>query len=763
MILAVLSGFILACLAPQIARVAKGSTGWVLAVLPASLFVYFLQYHSLIAGGETLFISYDWLPQLAINASFYLDGLSFLFALLITGLGTCIVIYAGDYLKGEAMLGRFYCYLLMFMASMLGVVLSSNIFTLFVFWELTSLSSYFLIGYFFEEEKSRRASLQALLVTGLGGLALFAGFIIMSFIGGSFELIELTGQHGTFIASGYIKPLLILIFIGTFTKSAQFPFHFWLPNAMEAPTPVSAYLHSATMVKAGVYLLARLSPLFDGHLMWNHGLMGFGLTTMVVGAFYSYQQRVLKKILAYSTVSVLGLLVFLIGVGTEGAMVAMVTFLLAHALSKGALFLVAGAIDHSTGVKDITKLSGLRKSMPIIAGAALLAAFSKVGLPPFVGFIGKELVYETGLHLYGSAKILTAILVIANMFLFAAILFVGIKPFFGKERTDYPHKPHRASLALWFGPGILSAVGLYLGLNAHLTETSFIAPTVENLIHHKLHHHLGLWHGFNTALLLSTITVIGGVLLYKFRDVVVETLESIEFLSMDELYDELLALINKVSAAVTNFFQNGSLRYYMITVLFFAALILGYHTFITSKLSLDLTGYELPLYELLLHISMIVAACGACIAKTMIQRILALGIVGFGIGLLYIFYSAPDLALTQFAIETLTVVLFSSLLKNLPELRTLSNPIRRARDLFISVSIGCVITAFLISISKYKELHPLSDFFAAASYLQAHGKNVVNVIIVDFRAFDTLGEIVVLAIAAMAVFALLKNKPGKTS
>jgi multicomponent Na+:H+ antiporter subunit A len=403
MLAAVFSSFGAALAAPWLHRVTRGATAPLLALLPASLLIYFASFAGRIAKGERVTVSYAWAPNLGVNLSFALDGLSLLFALLICGIGALVVIYAGGYLAGHHQLGRFYAFLLLFMASMLGLVLADNLLLLFVFWELTSISSFLLIGFDHEQEASRAAALQALLVTGGGGLALFAGMILLGLAGDSFELSTLLARGDMVRGDTRYLPILLLVVAGAFTKSAQVPFHFWLPGAMAAPTPVSAYLHSATMVKAGVYLLARLSPILGETATWTAIVAPVGAITMLLGGVIALYQTDLKRILAYSTISALGTLVLLLGLGTAAAITAAIVFLFAHALYKGALFMVAGALDHETGTRDVEQLGGLRRAMPVTAVVAALAAVSLAGFGPVVSFIGKELLLEAVLA-GGSAR-----------------------------------------------------------------------------------------------------------------------------------------------------------------------------------------------------------------------------------------------------------------------------------------------------------------------------------------------------------------------
>ncbi len=477
MLTIILIGFLSAILAPFIHKYLPKISGVILSLVPISIFVYLFRMLPVIAQGEVIHLNYKWFSALNINLNFFVDGISLTFALLISGVGAIIVFYSSGYLHGHRKLGRFYGYLLFFMTSMLGVVLSDNILSLFIFWELTCISSYLLIGFNHEQERSRYAALQALLVTGGGGLALMAGLILLSYITGTYTLSEMLDMNSVVTGHYLYVPVLILILLGAFTKSAQFPFHFWLPNAMEAPTPVSAYLHSVTMVKAGVFLLARLNPILSGPEIWQTTLLTFGGITMLMGAAMAIGQNDLKKILAYTTVSALGIMVFLIGLGGKYAITGAVTFLVVHALYKGGLFLVAGAIDHETGTRDIRKLSGLAKYLPLITVGAVLAALSYSGIPPFFGFIAKELIYEATAHAPFIASILTGAAILTNMFLVATAIMVGIIPFFGKY-TETPKHPHHSPFSLWIGPVLLGVLGLIFGVFPYIPSQYLIAPSV---------------------------------------------------------------------------------------------------------------------------------------------------------------------------------------------------------------------------------------------------------------------------------------------
>nr|MBA2432325.1 Na(+)/H(+) antiporter subunit A [Chthoniobacterales bacterium] len=461
MTFAILSVFLLAALAPTLHRFLRGATGWVLALLPLGLSLWFWTLLPQVADGAIV-ESIPWVPSLGLALAFRIDGLSLLFLLLIAAIGALILVYAGGYLHGHRHEGRFFGFILFFMGSMLGLVASENLIVMFVFWELTSLASYLLIGFDHEQPKARASALQALLITGGGGLALLAGFILLGQVGGSYSFSELL-QNGDAVREHTLYlPILLLVLAGALTKSAQMPFHFWLPSAMAAPTPVSAYLHSATMVKAGVFLLARMNPLLGETVPWHNILTIVGVITMLGGALLALPQTDLKLLLAYSTVSALGALVLLLGIGTRLAMEAAIVYLFVHALYKAALFMVAGAIDHEAGTRDVRSLSGLIRIMPITAVAAGLAALSMSGFPPLLGFIGKELLYEAKVQSADIGLLVTGMGVLANVAMVAVALLVGFTPFHGILRKPGA-RGHEPSLALWLGPATLAGLSVVLG------------------------------------------------------------------------------------------------------------------------------------------------------------------------------------------------------------------------------------------------------------------------------------------------------------
>lgn len=759
---AILSGFALALVAPWLYRVGRRATGWILALLPAGLAFYFASHLRLIADGEAILISYPWVPGLSISLSFYMDGLSLLFALLISGIGTLVIIYAGGYLNGHHQLGRFYAFMLMFMASMLGVVLAGNLITMFVFWELTSLSSFLLIGFEHERETARAAALQALLVTSAGGLALLAGLLLLGQVSGSLELSAVLSRREAIAGHSLYLPILLLILAGAFTKSAQVPFHFWLPNAMEAPTPVSAYLHSATMVKAGVYLLARLGPILGGNDAWHYLVTGAGTTTMLLGAIMALQPKDLKRILAYSTISTLGALVLLVGLDTTLSVKAAMVFLIVHALYKGALFLVAGAVDHETGTRDVTRLGGLARVMPITAASAGLAALSMAGLPPLLGFINKELLYEAKMQAPRAAGLITAAGVVANALLVAVAGIVSIQPFFGRQKAT-PKKPHEAPLALWLGPILLAGWGLVNGLFPEAIISPLVSAAVSAVQAEPTVVELKLWHGMNPVFALSVLTLAAGASVYIIRNRFLRVVSRTGLArfavrwGVQRWYEWSLSGLNALARAQTRLLQSGYLRFYLLIIVATTVGLVG--STLLSRAGLPGSkGWfsDVRFYEWVVAIIILMAALMAVLTQSRLAAIAALGVVGYSVALIYILFSAPDLAMTQFAVETMTVILFVLVLYRLPRFARLSSRPACIRDALIALALGALMMTLVLTATALPGASRLAPYFAASSLELAKGRNIVNVILVDFRALDTFGEIIVLAVAAIGIYALLK-------
>ncbi len=760
MLIAVLVSFGVAAVAPWIVRVVGDRSGWLLALLPAGVTAYFLTYLPQVAAGESVLERTAWVPSLGVSLAMRMDGLSLVFALMIAGIGTAIVIYAGGYLRGDRQLPRFYLLLLAFMAAMLGVVLSDNLISLFVFWELTSVTSYFLVGYKHEDETSRKSALQALLVTAGGGLAMLAGFLLLGIVGGTFEISALLSdpdairQHDAYLA------ILVLVGLGALTKSAQWPFHFWLPNAMAAPTPVSAYLHSATMVKAGVYLLARMSPGLGGTPAWFWLLTTAGVLTMIAAASLALLQRDSKRLLAYSTLIALGTLVTLIGVGTPGAIAAMVVFLVGHALYKAPLFMVAGSVDHEAGSRDVTALRGLGRAMPITWATALVAGLSAGGLPPLFGFVAKELAIE-GLV---TAPWLLAGLIASSAVMVLVVYLVVWKPFVGREVTA-PTPPHEAPLSMWIGPAVLALIGALLGIAPWLIGDGLMVPAAAAVLAELHPFQLYLWHGVNLALMLSVLAVLlGGILIWRWRglhDGLRARTTHVRFGPV-AAYDATMAGLVRFAAWQTRVLQSDDLRHHMTIILGFAVVLTGATALLRGDLSVSLRHETGFFYEYIVLVLVAAAALSIIRARTPLVAITALGVAGFGIAVVFVFFAAPDLAITQFLVETLIVIIVALALIRLPlgALRGEAAVGVRLLSGAIAIVGGVLMTLLTLAVTGVPFDATLSAFFEAQSYPAAQGRNIVNVILVDFRAMDTLGEIVVLAVAAAGCYALLRRVVG---
>ncbi|XOZ35073.1 putative monovalent cation/H+ antiporter subunit A [Halomonadaceae bacterium KBTZ08] len=760
MLLAVLSGFILAPFAPLICRLAGDRCGWVLALLPAALFVWFAAHLPEVMAEGAQVMRYPWFPAMDITLNWLVDGLSLLFALLISGIGTFILIYAGGYLKGHPYLGRFYVVMLSFMASMLGLVLADNLVTLFVFWELTSITSYLLIGFDHEDVEARACALQGLFVTVAGGLALMAGLIMLATMAGSYSLSGVLASEVDLVGHAWTVPMLLCVLAGAFTKSAQVPFHFWLPKAMAAPTPVSAFLHSATMVKAGVYLLARLNPALGEAELWTWLLSLFGGVTMFTGAFMAITHTDAKKVLAYSTIMALGTLIMLIGIGTHYALVAFAVFLIAHSLYKGALFMVAGILDHETGTKDLSAMGGLAALMPVTAVAAAVAALSLAGLPPLLGFVGKELMLEAVLEAPAWRGALTVLAVAAGVGVMVAAGLIALKPFYG-ERGETPKHPHEAPLSLLAGPVVLAGLSLLFGVALFLPEQALVAPVVASLGGTAEKVHLALWHGVNTPLLLSLFSLGAAVVILRSWSRLQPSLATLRDglgrFGPEAGYFRTLEWLTRIATWQTRVLQNGTMGNYMITLALTTVGITGF-TLISQygvplRLPLPDSGFAAGIALL-----MIVSALFATGTISRLGSVAAMSVVGFAVALIFTLFSAPDLGITQILVETLTVILLVLVLFRLPGFTRMSSPLERCRDILVALLVGALMTMLVLAATEVQFFEPISAGHVARSVVDGHGRNIVNVILVDFRALDTLGEIFVLALAAVGVYSMIRLK-----
>ncbi|WP_406645302.1 monovalent cation/H+ antiporter subunit A [Aliisedimentitalea scapharcae] len=718
--------------------------------------------------GQVLHAQLDWLPGLGLNANFFLDGLGLLFAGLILGIGLLIIIYARFYLSREDPMGNFYAYLLLFQGAMVGIVLSDNILLLLVFWELTSLSSFLLIGYWKHLPEGRAGARMALTVTGMGGLAMIGGMLILGNIVGSYDLSVILQNKDLIQASPYYLPALLLILAGCFTKSAQFPFHFWLPHAMAAPTPVSAYLHSATMVKAGIFLMARMWPVLAGTPEWFYIVATTGLITMLIGAVIALFKDDLKALLAFSTVSHLGLITMLLGFGTTAAATAAVFHIINHATFKAALFMSAGIVDHEAHTRDIKRLGGLRHLMPVTFTIALVAALSMAGIPPFNGFISKEMMLEETLHTVwaGSPYVFPVLAVVAALFSAAYSFRYIVHVFLGPKRHDYPAHPHDPGVGMWLAPAFLTCLVVLIGLfpqtiAAPLVEVT--AAAVTGAGDHFEHIHLAVWHGFNTALFMSaTATAIGALLLWRHRQ-----LQAIwNALPRPEakiIFEAIISFFSDLANAITDALHNGSItRYAAIFVVF--VLGLGGYAYLTGVAAAPTRDVQsvgaLPVIAWMC----LIGATGAVIFKHH-NRFLALiliGVIGLVVSMAFNYLSAPDLALTQISVEVVTIILMLLALNFMPKETPHESSLgRKLRDGVLAIGSGAGIGALVYALMTRDFIAPsIAEFHLANSYTGGGGTNVVNVILVDFRGFDTFGEITVLGIAAIVIYALTEALLG---
>ncbi len=717
--------------------------------------------------------TFEWIPSLGVNVTFYIDGLGLFFALLITGIGSLVVLYSIYYLSKAEKLGHFYVYLLLFMGAMLGVVLSDNLFVLYTFWELTSISSFLLIGYWYQREKSTSGALKSMMITVFGGLAMLGGFILMADITGTASIRGII-ENGEMIVNSTLFPfILILVLLGAFTKSAQFPFHTWLPDAMEAPTPVSAFLHSATMVKAGIYLVARLSLIFAGTDLFFLIVSGFGLLTLCWGSYMAVTQTDLKAILAYSTISQLGMIMAMLGFGTELAILAAVFHILNHATFKGSLFMVAGIIDHETGTRDIRKLGGLFTFMPITATLAFFGTFSMAGFPlPFLnGFLSKEMFFDSSLHFENASTIVEAVspffpyfAVGGSIFTFVYSIMLFFRTFTGKQRETLPKQPHEAPIGMLISPLVLVLLVIIIAFIPDAFGHALLSPMVDAINGSVGETHIKFWHGFGPALYMSLAVLILGSALYLTREKWQHVYKALPGkLSAAKAYDGLINGLINGSRKLTNVYMTGSLRHYMIYIFVFFIALVGITMSVTGGFQInfdDLAPIAIP--EVMIAIVMAGAAIATIFMKNRIAAILVLGIVGYGLSLLFVFFRAPDLALTQLIVETVTVALFLLCFYHLPNFDKKKESKRtNAVNWVISISVGVLVTMVGIASHSTKLFEPISDYFLKNSYKLGGGDNVVNVILVDFRGLDTMLEILVLGLAALGIYTMIKLRPGK--
>lgn len=768
MLLAIFLPILFALVLPLITKFKdKIHPGIFVFFVPFSIFLYFLTFFGKDFTNHTY--TFNWIPSLGINFDLFLDGLSLLFVLLITGIGSLVVLYSIYYLDLSERLSHFYIYLLLFMAAMLGVVLSDNVFVLYTFWELTSISSFLLIGYWHFKEPSRYGALKSLLITVFGGLSMLGGLIFLTVITGTTSIQQMIKSSDLILSHDYALLILIFIFIGAFTKSAQFPFHIWLPDAMEAPTPVSAYLHSATMVKAGIYLIARTSPIFADHGLFFIIVTLVGLITLVWGSYMAVRQTDLKAILAFSTISQLGMIMAMLGFGTKLAIFAAIFHIINHATFKGGLFMVAGIVDVQTGTRDIRKLGGLMSFMPIAATLTLLASFSMAGVPlPFLnGFYSKEMFFEAAFSLDTTsllASLLPFLAVFGSIFTFVYSMYFFFGVFSKGKKNQLERQPKEAKLGMLLSPIILTIGLILIGLFPNWINDRLITFAATSVSGTSNYETIKFWHGMSTPFVMSLVVVGVGSLLYIFKskwERIYQTLPG--SFSFNKVYDWMLGKLYHYPYQINRLHMTGSVRNYMAIILATLSIITLGFMFMTGGFTFSTADLaEVTVLEIVIILMIITAAIGTLFMNHKVSAILVLGIVGYGVAMLFVLYRAPDLALTQLVIETVTVVLFLLAFYHLPRLEKRSEPLRtKAVNLFIALSFGGLMTLIGISAHSTDWFDKISDYFIETSLSIAGGRNVVNVILVDMRGIDTLFEITVLGIAGLAVYSLIKLRNNK--
>ncbi|MCB6179623.1 monovalent cation/H+ antiporter subunit A [Rhodobacter sp. Har01] len=749
--------FLGALLPALAARAGRNAAALAAGAVSLAAFLGLMSHAPAVLSGTAVTARLDWVPALGLSASFRLDGLAFLFAGLILGIGLLIILYARFYLSEKEPLGRFLTSLLMFQGAMTGIVLSDNILMLLIFWELTSLTSFLLIGWSQDRPESRQGARMALAVTGGGGLALIAGMLILGQIAGSNDISVIVTRAAEIQASPLCLPALILILIGAFTKSAQFPFHFWLPHAMAAPTPVSAYLHSATMVKAGLYLMARLWPAFSGTPEWTVIVTATGLATILIAAKIAFFQTDLKALLAYSTVSHLGLITFLLGLGTPAAATAAMLHILAHASFKAALFMLAGIVDHAAHTRDLRRLGGLARAMPLTFALAAIASLSMAGIPPLNGFLSKEaMLTEAAL----SGPLVAAVATLAALFSVAYSLRFLAHAFLGQPRAQLDH-PRDPGPGLWAAPAVLVAIVLASGLAPMATFGPLVDAAASATTGTAIHAHLTLWHGLQAPALYLSLAAFGaGLMTLGAWPRLAALWAATPRPDAKALFDIALAGLTATARRLTRALQGGGLPR-ALAIATATLLAAGTWAFLSAPHAPG-TRALLPLQAAPAAVWAVLMAATLATAALHRDRLLALlltGITGLLLAAAFAWTSAPDLALTQVAVEVVAILLMLLALNFLPRRTPAeSAPPRRLRDLALAAAaaLGTGSLAYAL-MTRDAAFAPISSFHWAQSKPGAGGTNAVNTIIVDFRGFDTYGEIIVLGIAALILFALAES------
>lgn len=746
------------------ARIAgRNGAAWAAALVAAGSAVFLALSIDRMPADGLLVEQWSWMPTLGLTLGLRLDGLAQLMASLILGIGLLVILYGRYYLAHDDHDDRFYAFLLIFMGAMLGVVMSENLLGLVVFWELTSVSSFLLVAFKNDASEARRGARRALGVTGLGGLGLIGAALLLGDICGSYELSVVLAQHDRIVDAPTYPAVMVLLLLGIFTKSAQFPFHFWLPGAMSAPTPASAYLHSATMVKAGVFLLARLWPALAGTDLWFYGVGGFGMITLIFGAWVALFQHDLKGLLAYSTISHLGLITALFGLGTPMGVVAGIFHLINHATFKASLFMAAGIIDHETGTRDIRKLGGIAAAMPLTAGLATIAAGAMAGVPLLNGFLSKEMFFKEAVEVAEKTQrhdlLLPIAATVAGILSVAYSLRFIFDTFFGKRSADLPREPHPPPLWMQAPVALLVVLCVAVGLFPAAIIQPLLKKAGASVLGAQMPSvDLHLWHGFNLPLVMSLIALAVGGILFAFRAKLFAARDRTPNLRTGaEHYSRAVGLIYRLGRIVTETLhdRNSLRRYVIATVL--VCLGLGVSQF-RSPQALELDGSSIDAPTAVLTGLLVLGALATTVFRhRRLVALISLALVGLASVLLFVEFSAPDLALTQLGVEFATTILMLLALAYLPQFEPReSSQGRILGDVLLSALVGLGLAALAYAVIT-RPFESIADFYVATTKPYGGGTNIVNVILVDFRGFDTMGEVTVLGIAALAISSMLRD------
>lgn len=745
-------------------KLTRNQSTWLTLLMPIVALMITITLAPAVFSGETIRETINWIPLLGVDISFRLDGLALLFVFMILVIGILVIFYARYYLSSKDSMPKLYSYLMMFMTAMLGIVMSNNIIQLWFFWELTSISSFLLISYWWQKSEARNGAIMALTITGGGGLALLAGLLLLGNIVGSFNLDVILASKEIIQDHAWYEMTLVLILLGAFTKSAQFPFHFWLPHAMAAPTPVSAYLHSATMVKAGIFLLARFYPALAGTDTWFIIVSLTGLSTLLFGAYVALFKHDLKGLLAYSTISHLGLITLLFGIGTELAAVAAIFHIINHATFKASLFMATGIIDHETGTRDMRKLNGMWRYMPYTATLAMVAAAAMAGVPLLNGFLSKEMFFAETLHqqLLGSMSWLIPVLATVAGALAVAYSARFIHDvFFNGDPVNLPKQPSEPPRYMRVPIEILVALCLAVGIFPNFIVHDILKAASFSVLGGVVpEFEVALWHGFNLPLLMSGLAVLCGILLYTQRRYLFQFQASLPSFNAKAAFDRFLYAATKWSQHKINVTENGSLQRYLVLMLTLVLLCAAWPLFEMHQLGGDKILTPIDMHNAVGAALLMIGAISTVIwYRNRVVSLLMVSVVGLMVSVAFTRFSAPDLALTQLTVEVVTIVLLMLALLFLPQHSPReSSSIRVLRDMGISGALGIVVASICYALITRPQ-QSISDFFLANAKTGGGGTNVVNVILVDFRGFDTLGEICVLAIAALGIYKLLINLP----